>query len=862
MKLRLSKITVVFLTLILSVIGGVSYLLLFQTKQAPIQTETEPKNLGAANTRVRQEINITDAYFYTPASTFATSSEIVAVTDSNYTAPTYYFEAIASSTSGTTGTIKLVNATSSAVVATLTLASGNAYTRYRSTAFVPNSSSTVEYKVVLGNEAVGKGLVASRIIVLQNSGAGDLEKTETQIEIGSATTSASNTTSLPLQDPKYWSYNSSKWDASPTFYVEATYKTNPVASSTTYSVSATSTPTFHTYIGSAGVGYVVGEAWGGGGGGDGATSGATIGGGGGGGGTYARATTTVAAGSSNRIGVGQGGAEGVVKAVTASSTLTTAAGLVLAAEGGEGATTASGAATSTLASSVGGVITAGGSGGNGETTTDTGGGGGGSAGPDGYGISGKNAAANGPGGAGGAGNLALGGAGGAGGNGGDDTCDTELGGPGVNNVLGAGGGGGADGDVSSTCSGGNGGRPGGGGGGSDEGATGIGGPGQVKITEYIGTVGIALQEDDGNFGSWTFNQQVITVGKTSTTTERVRVSFTPTNGKHYRLVASTTNSTAPYDIYNAKIVVVQAGSVDASFSPTIALDETICVSCSKRKVAETFTSGGGTLATMKWKVAISVGAPTGNVVAELFATSAGAPSGSALATSDSLDATTITSSYVEYTFTFSGANQYAKANGTVYAAAVSFSGGDASNSIKIGSDNANNYAGGVGYNYDGATWNTAIGSSDRYFSVNNSNPTLLEPQYLLAPYKLPSGTAVQKFLTYYDPAEWSTSNAFLIQADAADNSSSDATIVDSTGATTYATQLNPDNSATSTFACLPSAATLWDVLATTNNSDIFSVRALVQVGGTQTSTCAGPTVASPAIIINSNTVIQGQVIIP
>ena len=657
---------------------------------------------GASLIDVRQEINITDAYLYVGANSYATSSEIVAITDNNYTAPAYYFEVVASTTGATTATVDLVNATSSAVVATITMTSGSTvYDRFRSAQFLPNSSSTVEYKVRLNNENVGKGLIASRIVVLQNTSVNGLSETETQIEIGSATTTASNTTTLALQDPKYWSYNDSKWNGSPTFSVEVTYKNNPTASSTTYNVTATATPTFYTYRGSAGVGYVVGEAWGGGGGGDGATSAATLGGGGGGGGTYARATTTVEAGSTNRIGVGRGGAEGVAKAVTASSTLTTASGLILAAEGGEGATTGTGAATSSLASSIGTVIYAGGSGGNGQTDTDTGGGGGGSAGPDGYGISGLPAASNGPGGNGGAGDRGLGGAGGAGGNGGDDTCDAELGLPGTSNVLGAGGGGGADGDANSICSGGNGGSPGGGGGGSDEGATGIGGPGQVKITEWIGTTGIAIQEDDGNFGSWTFKTQIVVAGLTSTTSERVRVSFTPSNGKHYRIVASTTNATASYSIYNAKIVVYQ------------------------------------------------------------------------------------------------------------------------------------------------------------------TNPTLLESQYLLAPYQLLTGTALQKKFTLFDPADWtSATNAYLLQADAADNSASDVLLQDETGATTYVTLSNPDNSATTTLTCIPSASTDWDTLANSNNDDVFSVRVLVQVGGTQTSACVaagGNVTGNPSVQIRGQTIINGQV---
>ncbi len=835
--------------------------------------EPPQQSLGSTGSEsIRQEINITTAYLYAGSGSAATSSEIIAITDNNYTAPKYYFEVVASTTGATNATIDLVNATSSAVAATVTIDGGNTYARYRSTQFVPNASTTVEYKVRLDSEAIGKGIIAARVVVLQDTS--DLTNTETQIEIGSATTTANNTTTLPLKDPKYWAYDSSKWDASPTFYVEATYKNTAVASSTIYSVSATTTATFYTYIGSAGVGYVVGEAWGGGGGGDGAAgSGSTIGGGGGGGGTYARATTTLAAGSTNRIGVGQGGAEGVARAVTASSTLTTASGLVLAAQGGEAAALAVGAATSTLAESVGGLVTAGGSGGDGQTDTDTGGGGGGSAGPDGYGISGKVAASGGPGGAGGAGDRALGGAGGAGGNGGDDTCDAELGGAGVNNVLGAGGGGGADGDVSSVCSGGNGGRPGGGGGGSDEGATGIGGPGQVKITEWIGTTGIAIEEDNGSFGSWTFKAQILVAGKTSTTSERVRSSsFTPTDGRHYRLVASTTNATASYDIYNAKIIVtsgVAAGEyLEDSYSESNS-DAFTIMNGGTEALGQSFLSTGGTLASAKFYLK-KTGSPTGNITSKIYAISNAygggndASTGAALATSDAIDITTLSTTEALITFTFSGANQYAMSAGTAYIIDVEYT-GTVGNQLEVGTDNSSptHTGNACSFTSQGACTSASSGSDISFYLYGTFvavPPTLLEPQYLLAPFKLPAGTSLTDFDTLFDTADWLTTNNYIHAVSAADNSTSVVTINNTTGDSliTGSTVTSPDNYATSTGMCLTSTATVAPK-ATTNNNDIYSSSIIVQVGTASTAVCGDAPASISPMRVNGEVNVNGIV---
>lgn len=810
-------------------------------------TPIAPQLGSAGSASIRQEVNITDSYLYAASGNFATSSAIAAITDTNYTSPFYYFEVVASTTAGTNATISLVNATSSAVAATVTINGGNSYQRYRSSAFLPNASTTVEYKVRLNNEAIGKGIIASRIVVLQDTS--NLTNTETQIEIGSATTTANNTTTLPLQSPKYWYYNQAGWDASPTFYAEVSYRDNSVASSTIYSAAATTSPTFYTYTASPGVGYVVAEAWGGGGGGDGVTSAATIGGGGGAGGAYARATTTVAAGSINKIGVGQGGAEGLAAAATASSTVTTADGVLVSGQGGEGATSGTGGVAST-GNSIGAVLFAGGSGGNGETTVDTGGAGGGAGGPDGAGIT-PNNATNGVPVDGGAGDNGLGGAGGAAGTGADDVCDTENGKAGVNNVKGGGGGGGGDGDVSSICTGGAGGRPGGGGGGSDEG-TGtdlveVGGPGQVKITEWIGTVGIAIEEDNGQFASWAFKKQIVAAGPTSTTTARVRsASFTPTDGKHYRVVASTTSATASYDIYNAKIVVDQGFVTQSNIAP-LGAGAPIGITGSggtEEAAAQAFTFNGGTLTSVDVAVR-KVASPTDNLNVDLVSTLGG----SVLAHGSKLSSS-LTTSIAVYNIVFG--TPYLAAAGTYYIQLTRSGARDAVN--LVAGEVAGSYSGGNTWTESSGAW-TEQTTTDFYFKIyGTNNPTLLEPQYLIAPQILFSGTALQDFLTSFDTTDWGTTNNYLHAVSAADNSTSVVETDNTTGPAVITGSIitSPDNYATSTGMCLTSTAVLAPK-ATTNNNDVYSDSIIVQVGIASTASCgpATPT-GGPALLYLRN----------
>ena len=77
---------------------------------SPLAPTTSPVRdeitLGAANTKIRQEISILDSYLTAASSALATSSEIVLLTDS-YTGPTYYFEVLASTTAATDAKITL-----------------------------------------------------------------------------------------------------------------------------------------------------------------------------------------------------------------------------------------------------------------------------------------------------------------------------------------------------------------------------------------------------------------------------------------------------------------------------------------------------------------------------------------------------------------------------------------------------------------------------------------------------------------------------------------------------------------------------------------------------------------------------------
>ena len=308
---------------------------------------------------------------------------------------------------------------------------------------------------------------------------------------------------------------------------------------------------------------------------------------------------------------------------------------------------------------------------------------------------------------------------------------------------------------------------------------------------------------------------------------------------------------ATFAIYNAKIVVDQASTqTEDSYDGS---HDTALTIAAGTGGGQSFTAIGGNLTSM---AAYFSGVCTGafNVNAKLYAHSGtygtnSVPTGAALATSDNvLCSSLVVGSY--NTFTFSGGNQVALTNGTHYVITIEVATG-AGASITWDSDNTSPNHSGNASTFNGASW-SAVGSSDQLFSVGGSFGafTLLEPQYLLAPSPLASGTSLQQMLSKYDTTEWSgVANTFLLQTDAAHTSGSTITTSDSAGGTTYATNSNALDEATSTFTCIPSTTKTVDTTATTNNNNVYSVRWLVDVvigGGGGTSLCGAAAQIAPS----------------
>jgi len=121
-----------------------------------------------------------------------------------------------------------------------------------------------------------------------------------------------------------------------------------------------------------------------------------------------------------------------------------------------------------------------------------------------------------------------------------------------------------------------------------------------------------------------------------------------------------------------------------------------------------------------------LGAPTGNVTCKLYAHSGtfgtdSIPTGAALATAPVLDISTLTTTYALTTFTFG--TTYTMVSGTKYCIALEYSGGDASNNVKVGVDVSAPTHGGNDARLVGAAW-SALGG-DLCFYIYSESPNFL-----------------------------------------------------------------------------------------------------------------------------------------
>lgn len=176
------------------------------------------KPAQAVTSTIEQQINITTS----TVASGAINNGIVLIDTANYTGATYYFEVVASVTSGTGNVDLKYNAgTGAAPTGGSTLSIGSitatSYTRYRSGSFSPTGAQNAY--IATTSSGTGLSIQAARIIIVQSTSTA-ITNTITQIEIGDTATTV-QTSDVIQGDPKYWKYDASKYDGTIQVFFEA-----------------------------------------------------------------------------------------------------------------------------------------------------------------------------------------------------------------------------------------------------------------------------------------------------------------------------------------------------------------------------------------------------------------------------------------------------------------------------------------------------------------------------------------------------------------------------------------------------------------------------------------------------------------
>ncbi len=137
-------------------------------------------------------------------------------------------------------------------------------------------------------------------------------------------------------------------------------------------------------------------------------------------------------------------------------------------------------------------------------------------------------------------------------------------------------------------------------------------------------------------------------------------------------------------------------------------------------VAQSFTGNGNKIMVGNFFLK-KTGAPTGTATAKIYAHSgtfgtSSIPTGAALATSQTVDVSTLLTAYQLISFRFLGTNNITLTNATNYVMSIEFSGGSAGNTVDVGTDTSGAYASGNGATLTGSTW-TATSYLDVPFYV-------------------------------------------------------------------------------------------------------------------------------------------------
>lgn len=175
--------------------------------------------------KVRQEINILDNIILSSnATTIRSEEKILYEPLSNWNNAVCYLEIVAKNVSVTyTISVDLKPESGPSDVVITVPANTTSWTRFRSASFAvtnctPGQNAKLQLQYVASSNDEDLKIKCARVVILQNCGVSNLTATVSQFEIGNYEIWASEVVNNPLVYPKYWKYESAKWDGTTNFY--------------------------------------------------------------------------------------------------------------------------------------------------------------------------------------------------------------------------------------------------------------------------------------------------------------------------------------------------------------------------------------------------------------------------------------------------------------------------------------------------------------------------------------------------------------------------------------------------------------------------------------------------------------------
>ena len=263
-----------------------------------------------------------------------------------------------------------------------------------------------------------------------------------------------------------------------------------------------------------------------------------------------------------------------------------------------------------------------------------------------------------------------------------------------------------------------------------------------------------LQEDDGAFDNWTSAVVVVNAGSAETPTYKKSASFTPTNGRNYRMAFKTTDSmdTDGY-LYNAKIIIQQHGNIvqlEDNFQAKVQGGDGVGGS---EAIGQSFTTIGAIDVDSIWLKPAENGTCADNLYIDISTSIGGAP----IANGTSNDVAISGLDYTPVEFTFSTPPSL-EATTKYYFMVYRDGNRDTSNYAKIRYHSIyDNYNNNGYYTRASGVWGVEHATIDLYFIIDPSVDgviTKLEPQYLLVNTGKTAEGQLMDYDTLYDADEW------------------------------------------------------------------------------------------------------------